>query len=69
MNAKGCKIMSQIIINSIAIAQPLLHNGHMKISREPMTPGIIRPISMVAGLSLSKRLLPASQSLVVKTKN
>ena len=54
MNTRGSKIMSQNIINAIVSTQPPFHNGHMKIPRDPLTPGL-RPINMVTGVRPSRR--------------
>ena len=58
MNAKGCKMMAQNIVNAIVEEHTSFHNGHMKIPREPLTlPPIIQQINVVTGLKASRRPL------------
>ena len=58
MNAKGCKMMAQNIVNAIVDDHTIFHNGHMKIPREPRTlPQVIKRIKVVTGLKASRRPL------------
>ena len=58
MNANGCKMMAQNIVNAIVDDHTSFHNGHMKIPREPRTlPPVIKQIKVVTGLKASRRPL------------